>query len=428
MLGTLCLTGGLLIAQAGTTADDELRLEVRRLVRQLDAPELARRDAAEKGLIELGPAILDLLPQPGDRVSFEVAQRVERIRQRLQKALAESAGRASHVTLHGRMPVSEILAAIERQTGNKIVFHGGRPPRAVDPEIEVDFDKTPFWQVLDQVLDRAALQLNPFVGDGAIHVGPRLGAPPAVARVSRAGRASYSGPFRFEPVTVHAVRDLRNPANRSLRVTVEVAWEPRLRPVTLTQRMADVEAEDENGTPLAVDVPDAVSELPVFPGATSVGFDVPLELPPRSVGRIARLQGTLGARLPSKAEAFRFTDLESAKKVPERIAGVTVTLEQARKNRNAWEIRLRVQFDDAAGALQSHLNWINENEVYLEDPEGKRIDAGLSSPTGKTDDGMGIAYFFAVEGSLSGYTLVYNTPGMILSPTFEYELKDIELP
>ena len=40
--------------------------EVRRLVRQLDAPQLAQREAAEAELLGRGPAVLDLLPPAGD--------------------------------------------------------------------------------------------------------------------------------------------------------------------------------------------------------------------------------------------------------------------------------------------------------------------------------------------------------------------------
>ena len=43
------------------------RSTVRRLVRQLDAPQLAQRDAAEQELIKLGPDVLDLLPTPTSR-------------------------------------------------------------------------------------------------------------------------------------------------------------------------------------------------------------------------------------------------------------------------------------------------------------------------------------------------------------------------
>jgi len=417
---------GILPAQDDAPAAGDLSLQVRRLVRQLDAPQLALRDEAEQMLLELGPEILDLLPKTPGRASAEVAKRVERVRQKLQRVLAEKAGQASTVTLRGEFPLPEILEKIEDQTGNKIVLRNSRDPAAdqdAGPKVSVDFDKTPFWEAVDQVLDQASLGVYPYGDEKAVHVVPRPGtdSPPGA-------QACYSGPFRFQPVIIRTQRDLRSASDGSLRLTLEVAWEPRLAPVTILQRMADVEAFDENGESLSVDGPEAVSEVYVTPNSVAGQLEIPLELPARDVKKIARLKGTLNVLLPTEVTTFRFEDLEEAKAVEKRIAGVTVTLVQARKNRKAWEIGIRVRFDEAGGALESHLNWIDDNEIFLEDPDGKPIAAGMSTSTGRKQNEVGLAYYFGVDGPLTGYSLVYKTPGMILSAQFDYELEDIDLP
>ena len=155
---------------------------------------------------------------------------------------------------------------------------------------------------------------------------------------------------------------------------------------------------------------------------------LPLALPPREESAIGRLTGKLNVLLPSEGATFRFEDLEEATGVEKRIAGVTVVLVGARKNRRAWDIGIRVRFDEASGALDSHLNWIDDNEIFLEDPEGKRLTAGMSASMGRKANEVGTAYYFGVDGPLTGYTLVYKTPGLILSGEFDYELKGIELP
>ena len=48
------LTGMLFVGQAAGPAKADLASQVRRLTRQLDASQLATRDAAEKALIEFG--------------------------------------------------------------------------------------------------------------------------------------------------------------------------------------------------------------------------------------------------------------------------------------------------------------------------------------------------------------------------------------
>ena len=60
-------------------------------------------------------------------------------------------------------------------------------------------------------------------------------------------------------------------------------------------------------------------------------LDLPLQLPPREVRQIASLKGKLLATIPGRIETFRFGKLADAKNVQQRIAGVTVTLEQVRK-------------------------------------------------------------------------------------------------
>jgi len=426
VLGTLLLIGGTFLGQVDASPNQDLELTVRRLVRQLDALESTRRDEAEEQLLELGPGVLDLLRKVGEGKSAEVTLRIDRICGKFQRILAEAAAKASLVTLHGgAMPLSKILAAIQEQTGNKIVDmrrRFGQPP--ADPELEVDFEKTPFWQALDQVLDRAGLSIYPYGEGKAISVVTR-----AETQGPRADRAGYSGPLRFEAVGIRAQRDLRNPGNDTLVLTLEVAWEPRLAPITLVQRMADLTAVDENGNPVTVGSMQAALEVPVDPESMAVELKIPFVLPPREVKRIASLKGTLTALVPGRIETFRFENLAEAQNVQRRIAGVTVVLEQARKrNEGIWEVRMGVRFDEAGGALASHRTWIEDNEASLEDPDGKPSSWATFETTRQTENEVGIAYLFGLDGPLTGHTFLYKTPGMILSSGFQYEIQGVELP
>src|SRR5690554_4001603 len=121
MLQAVMMLLGSVVGQAAPVAADELQIEVRRLVRQLDARELVDREAAEKTLIEKGPKVLDLLPPDGGTASAEVKLRLGRIRVQLQKQQAAAAAAESEITLKGeRLALDEIFRSIEAQTGNKI--------------------------------------------------------------------------------------------------------------------------------------------------------------------------------------------------------------------------------------------------------------------------------------------------------------------
>jgi hypothetical protein len=425
MIGCLLLVSSLLAGQAGTPVDEGLRTDVRRLVRQLDAAELAQREAAEADLLKRGAAILDLLPTPTDRTSAEVRQRLGRIRQKLQQQAADAAGRATTITLHAdAMPLAKALAEFSRQSGNKIVDYRdsfGQP--TPDVTVKVNFDKAPFWAALDQMLDQAGLTLYPFGEQPVVNVVAATEKHPS----PRAGRACYSGPFRFEPVRIVARRDPREDTG-SLVLSVETLWEPRLRLIGLTQRMGDIAATDEKGRPLAVADAEAQLEIPTGGRVPAVKIDLPFRLPSRDVHRIAKLKGKLQAMIPGKIETFRFGKLGEAKNVEQRIAGVTVTLEKVEKNNDAWEVRMRVQFDDAGDALASHRTWVFNNEAYLEGPDGKAIAYDTYETTRQTKNEVGVAYVFSTEQPLDKLTFVYKTPGAIINNTFDYELKDIELP
>jgi hypothetical protein len=426
MIHCALLTVSLLAAQAEAPAASDLPAEVQRLVRQLDAPQLAQRDDAEAELLRRGPAVLDLLPPAGQRTSAEVQQRLARVRQKLQRLAADAAARPSTISLHAdAMPLSKILAAFARQSGNAIVDCReklGQP--AADPKLKVNFDKTPFWPALDQLLDQAGLTLYPF----ADQPGLNLVAAPGQETVARAGRACYVGPFRIEPVDVIARRDLRQPSGQSLAVGVEVLWEPRLRMISLAQRMADLTATDNRAIPLPVAQPQTRIEAPISGDAPAVKLDLLFRLPPRSVERIASLKGKLTAMIPGKIESFRFDKLAGAKNLQKRIAGVTVTLEEVRKNNDAWEVRVMVRFDDAGDALASHRNWIFDNPAFLEGPDGKPLPYDTFETTAQDKNEVGLAYLFTLDKPLEQFTFVYKTPGTIITSEFPYELKDIKLP
>ncbi len=423
-MGAALLLVGCVLAASPPEADDaELRLQVRRLVRQLDAAQLAEREAAEQALLGLGPRVLELLPPPHNRMPAETRQRLARIVGQLQQALAQQTARASRITLRAEQPVSEVLAAIEKQSGNRLVDDRNRfgaPPD--DPVVKVAFENVPFWQALDEVLDQVDLTVYPFGQQDALHLVPR---PPNAPQ--RTGRAAYCGPFRIEPVSVVARRDLRDPLGNSLQLTLEAAWEPRIRPIALKQRLADVTATDQRGRRLEVLDPAAVLEAPTL-NMPQLQLTIPLELPERDAAGIATLQGKLLAVLPGREQTFRFDNLLDASKVEQRAAGVSVVLERVLQNNQLWQVRIRVKFDEAGDALESHRGWILENEAYLEDPEGKIFEYDAFETTQQTAEGIGLAYGFVLDEPPKTLRFVYKTPGAIISTALEYRLEDIPLP
>jgi hypothetical protein len=419
----------------GSSGDDvkpknDLKARVEELVKLLNAPELSRRNDAEEQLIKLGPDILDLLPtfkEGGPATEAQKRDTVAKIRQQLEKEFAERSTQAATITLHAaNKPLSEVLAEFTRQSGNKFKdVRRQMGQEAPDPMVTVDFDKTLFWEALDKTLDGANLTIYHFAESDALGIVAR-----GEKQLPRAGHASYAGPLRLEATQLTAERDLRAGLDdSSLKLTLEIAWEPRMRPITLQQPLADIKAVDDRGNAIQIVAAGGRQlERPVDAAGTATEFIIPLVGPPREAHKIASLKGKLRALLPAKIEAFEFTGLKTAKKVEQRKAGVTVTLDEVRQNNDAWEVRIRVRFDKSAGALESYRGWIFNNEAYLVGADGKRIVHSGFETTKQTQDEVGVAYLFDLPNGPDGLTFVYKTPAMLSSVPLRYELKDLPLP
>lgn len=162
-MGSVLIITCVLVAQAEEAKQPELSSQVRKLVRQLDADAQADRDAAEKALVELGPKALDYLPRITSRTPAEVKVRLGRVTRELEDALVKSTTKPTRVTLKGKMPLQAALAALEEQSGNRVVNVGDR-----DVEVEVDFEDVTYWEAVDQVLDQAGITLNPLAARNAL--------------------------------------------------------------------------------------------------------------------------------------------------------------------------------------------------------------------------------------------------------------------
>jgi len=421
VLVVLCLA---IVAPAAENPD--LAAQVRKCVRQLDADTVKERDEARDKLLQLGPEALPLIQpilQDAAR-SEQVRNALQQVVTKLQGSQAASALQATPVMLSGELPLADVFAAFTAQTGNKIIdfrkrFGGDAP----NPKIKCNFEKTPFWTALDQVLDQAHLTIYGFSGqDGVAVIANRDGAPP------RYGKATYQGPFRIEPTKILAERDLRDADGGLLKIFFEVSWEPRLELISIEQSLENITAIDDQGQKLVLDAATKTRGILVTPHATQTTLDVPLKLPARQAKKLASVQGTLTARILGPAQEFKFTDLKNAKNVSQTNGPVKVTLQQVRKNNDLWQASVMVALAAGSG-VESHANWVTRNEVMLLGPEQKRVAAaGMEAFGGNGHNEIGANYLFTDVTKIEDYTLVYKSPIPAPDAAIQIHLKDIELP
>lgn len=414
--------------------DTQLRTQIVRLVTQLDSARADERDAAEKSLLELAGTttedidrFLEFLPQDSDQMPLAVRDRLANIRRAVEDRMAKTAVAATKVTLSAvNMPLAEVFAAIEKQTSNRLVDNRqGDAPDAGSRggSVTIELNDEPFWPAVDKLLDAAQLDVYTYGGENVLSIVSR-----SDENARRFGRAHYTGPFRIEILEIQSQRSLRQPQRKSLKLQMEVAWEPRLRPIALSQPIEDVEATTDTSSQLPVSQPEAVLDVEVPDGTQAAEILLSLELPPRDAKRIVSLHGKLRALVPGRQVKFRFDDIARASGKSQRRGGVRVTLDSVRQNNAIWEVHMRLTLDDANQALESHRGWVLHNKSYLVGADGEAIDnAGLET-TRQTPNEVGVAYLFDLPNGLEGLGWVYETPAAIVEVPVEYEIKDIELP
>lgn len=408
-------------AAAPAGPDAALVQEIRQLIRQLDDSSQEKRDAAEKSLVAKGPDVLPLLPAITPRTPAETKERLGRVRKSLELVISESSSRPTRVTLQGEMSLADAMAAVEQQTGNRATGYDRR-----SATLKLDLKDELFWSAFDQILDQADLEINAYGGEmNALVLTAR-----ADGMNSRAGRATYSGVFRFEPLRLESRRDLRNEALNVCRLTLGITWEPRITPISLRQAIQQITAVDDQGNALtaASEGNQPVLNATAETGMSGVELGIPLQLPSRSATKIASLKGSLTAMVPGRLESFEFEDLATARDVEQQRAGVAVIFERIRPNGDLYEVRLRIRYDDAGSALESHRGWIYSNPAYIVTPSGERMESLGSNEGGRDENEVGMVMLFDLPDGPKGCKLVYQTPASMLQLPIEYELKDIPLP
>lgn len=402
---------------------------VAELVLELDAPQKSTRDEAERKLIALGPKVVDRLPKLGPDASEEVISRIGRVKVALYRARAEASVSASTVSLVVKDALlADVFAEIEKQTGNRLIDFRGRFGQQAKPiEVTLDAAKQPFWKTIDELTSATDLEVYHFAGDQGLAFVAAAGTkgPPSK---SAAGAVSYNEAFRIEAKRVTTTRSPTSAEPGELRVELEVAWEPRLRPLFLTSKMSKVTAVDDKGQTIEPGNRELATEIPPQGKSCRAEIALAFQAPPRSVQAIKTLEGTLEVLVPAEMHPFRFTKLNEGGKQEQKAAAVTVTIEEPRKNNDLIQIALTLKYDNPANALESHRAWFYKNPCYLEAADGTKTPPGTIELTRQSSDELMMNLLFAPEGEWEKQTLVYQTPADILVLPVTYRFTDLPLP
>ena len=394
---------------------------VRQAVPFLNSGQLQQRQQAEQALIAEGPRVLDLLPTDLESYSSEVRTRLGRIRQKLYEEVAIQTSNGSKFSLSGIYRLPDVIKELETQTGNIITTN-----HDTGDSIELNLDDVSFYQALDNILDLTDLDIEPYF---APHPNQILIKRRLAGFQKRENNAQYVGPFRIAAVKVRSSRDLRIPSSTYCAITLQINWEPRVRPLYLTMSTSSLKAIDNTGaelTPLIA----GEKTLNVEGTAPLVEVELPFPLPGKEAEQLSILKGTVSAMIPGRKEHFEFSNLQAPESFPkqQRRAGVTVTVGSVKQTPKETIVELEIHYEEAGNAFESHRGWTTRNQVYLASDDTILTDKPRRETIAQNKQSVTYRYTFESAVKLERLTFHYHTPALLLKRQVEFELNDIPLP
>ncbi|MDR3632448.1 MAG: hypothetical protein P4L84_01350 [Isosphaeraceae bacterium] len=420
-------TCGLLIVVlvAGTAqaqTDAALRDRVNQLVERLEAPKLEARQAAEEGLIKLGPRVLPFLDALKGG-SPERKERLEHIRAKLHEVVEATNLGASKITLKAKgIRLTEAIQKLQTQSSNLITdLREQEGVEVTNPSLDLDIDDKPFFEALDTVCKLAEVTPNFYTGDASI--GLMAGKPPENALVQ------YAGPFRIAFRQITSARDLQG-GTASANLQFEVAWEPRLRPMLLALKAEELEIVDDQGKKVEPQVMEESTNVVLRPENPAAEMNINLNAPERAAKQLKTVKIKADVSVPAGLKLFRFPTIDVKKEVVQKQGDVAVTLEGTEIDEQVWKVNVAIAYPGGGEAFESYRQGLFNNRLWLQKPDGSRFEHNGGFSNTASDQGkLGFEYLFVdVPGKPGEYGLVYETPSKVQTLPLEFTFKDVPLP
>jgi hypothetical protein len=332
------------------------------------------------------------------------------------------------VTLkNDKIRLREALKQLAKQT-DTTVEDRRRKEAADDPELKLDLANVTFWQALDVIAKEADLRVSLYQRDGKIALvdGPHIQLP-----------VSYSGLFRCVVRRITTVHDLETDL-RFCVVNLEIAWEPRFRPLFVESRPQGLVVKDDKQKELTVEEQGG-GRLPITGGNAAV-VELHLPAPQRIVPRLGLLKGTLALVGSTKMLTFEFDTLakEKAAKEPKQTQeGVTVRLSKIDlSEKTHWTVIVSLDYPSDGPKFESFQSWVVNNKIHLQrtNGEGKVENNGFSLDSISSNK-ANIRYYFTEQlnkkfggGKPEEWKVVYRAPAPFTEVTVPFEFKDVPLP
>lgn len=418
----------------------DLAADVPTWIAELDSDTAQERRQAEQRLIAAGPDATEFVPVVLDHLSIDARERLQRIQVQWRNTATKRESETAVVRLNDAKSLGEALEAISSASGVEFDTAGGGP--LVDLQTSINPPALPlgFWQAIDNVLDQTNLDINFYAGDRTtLAIVPR-----EENRLPRSDSAAYTGIYRIEPTIVTARRVLGSPLQSGLNLTMTISWQPNRTPIGLSIPINQLVGSLDNDVKLQPQATGEMIDVATSSELAQSQFFLPMQLPRRrfdtpggnnpvpdqpDATEIVRLSGSIVAMLPGQRRKFKLSlDDIAASQTQD---AMTVSIEAIKRSEPLHEIRVGVELADAGRSLESHRQWIFENEAYLQLPNGSRSDHLGYEVYRQTGSGVGIKYLFDLGGEEippPGTRLIYESPTSVVRNEVAFLLNGIPLP
>lgn len=288
---------------------------------------------------------------------------------------------------------------------------------------EVKFDKTPFWDALQQCADKTNTRIALSEGGRKVELVPRGNAVEI---------AATSGAFRVVAQQVVG-RALLDQGVTFHDVFLLVHWEPRLRVYRIDTAPKVTKVTDASGAKITVEG----GSSQVLPTNATSEMRVRLSGLPRKSDRITSLAGEFTVTAADKMLAFAFEAPDGKLPDAQKRDNVSATLRRLQKKNDAWTVEVEVTYPKGQPVFQSHEGewWLRDNRMQLVSPKGEAVtldDYEIPTPGGnplvvihrfKEDAKAGFG-----DPTVKGWKIVYETPSPLVEVKVPFELKGLPLP
>ncbi|MCA9038878.1 MAG: hypothetical protein KDA65_00885 [Planctomycetaceae bacterium] len=399
---------------------DSLAEWVSQLVNQLQTDDKAQRREIESALIELGPQVLPYLTEPNRTQPMGQRVSLERVRRVLQQQKSAASLEESRFTLSGNVTLQELLTQLSHQTKNRL-DQSTIPTKLLDKHIQIDFQETSFWEVIDWLEAEFPLhyaELSQFESQDKTD--------PEVTHL-------HQGPVRFEFLKPLSKKLIGNDQQLLWRIPVQVYFEPRLRPLYLHWKGNAFKAtgfteQIEKTIELEPYNPDASIELAAESDQGGLKTILDFVGPREEALEKIQLEGSFNLILAAGHEQVEFDLTGSPLPVTKRVGRARVelielkraTIDLYKETQTAHKEVLRATLDvlyspQVLNAFESHRTWMFSDPVWIRTAEGNPIPREpLFKTLNQFPGEIVVAYDFEIPPDQQpGSQLIYRIPTLV---------------